>query len=191
MIIPNLASRPFLNTRPVWLVTLAAGALALLLVSANVRLYFDSSQSHMELLLHREQLELEHRALEGDVRKSLDELDAVPWRRLASRVDNLNLILREHAFSWIVLLNDIEGVLPREVRLIKISPKVEKDGAILNIQGVARSREGMLDFMDNLIADPRFAKPLPSSEVPPEGGKTVGYLFSLRVDYSPLEEVTS
>ena len=45
MITPNLATRPFLNTRPVWLVTAAAGLAALILLALNLRLFFVANRS--------------------------------------------------------------------------------------------------------------------------------------------------
>jgi len=39
VIAPNLATRPFLNTRPVWLVTAVAGAVTVILLAFNLRLF--------------------------------------------------------------------------------------------------------------------------------------------------------
>ena len=45
MIAPNLAARPFLNTRPVWLVTGLTGLLALVLIILNIGFYVRTNQT--------------------------------------------------------------------------------------------------------------------------------------------------
>ena len=53
----------------------------------------------------------------------------------------------------------------------------------LSLTGVSRTREAWLEFLDNLIADPRFAKPSPRSE----DVEDQGYGFTLMVTYLPQE----
>ncbi len=185
MIAPNLASRPFLNTRPVWIVTAVAALLAVLLFAANARLYVISNEELDTLLEQRQSLEQEKRALEKELRSDLAVLDKVPWRRLDARASGVNIVLRERSFSWSAMLDDIERVLPYGVRLVTIGPKVGAEGVALTLRGVARTRDDLLGLIENLIADPAFVDPLPSSEESPESGRTVGYAFTLAVDYLP------
>lgn len=187
MITPNLASRPFLNTRPVWLVAIAAGILATILIAANLRLFLVTNRSVDDELAQRDELELRFNDLESNVRSDIDVLQKVPWRSLRARVDATNLVLREHAFSWLRMLDDIERVMPYDVRLTKIMPNVTNTGVILSFDVVARNRDAMLDFLDNLIADPRFFDPTPASEQTPEESSAGTYVLTMRVDYQPLE----
>jgi hypothetical protein len=114
----------------------------------------------------------------------------VPWAALGSRVAGLNVILRSHSFSWLDLLSDIEGVLPYDVRLIRVAPNVSKEGVTLDISGTARNRESWLEMIENLIGDPRFEHPIPKDERLPEGSPTAGYSFTLAVTYLPSEEAS-
>ncbi len=162
MITPNLASRPFLNTRPVWVVTIVAGVLAAILLAANLRLFLVTNRSVDDELVRRDELELRYNDLEQAVRSDINVLQKVPWRSLQARVDATNLVLREHSFSWLRMLDDIERVMPYDVRLTKIMPNVSNSGVILSFEVVARNRDAMLDFLDNLVADPRFDDPTPA-----------------------------
>jgi Tfp pilus assembly protein PilN len=191
MIYPNLASRPFLNTRPVWLVTVVAVLVTLVLVVINVQLYRGSKRSLAEQRAQRDQLAAQHRQVEGEVRQELGVLGKVQWRTLSRQVDGLNVILSEHSFSWLDLLDDIEGVLPYQVRLTRIAPSIGTEGVTLSLFGISRTREAMLEFLENLFADERFGDPLPKYEVTPEEATSVGYEFTLAVDYQPqgMEEV--
>jgi Tfp pilus assembly protein PilN len=188
VITPNLATRPFLNTRPVWLVTAIAGAAAMILIALNLRLFFVANRSLEDEMETRDALLERHQALEAELREEIETLERVPWRSLSSRVEATNLVLREHAFSWLGMLDDIERVMPYDVRLTRIAPAVGPHEVTLSLALVAHSRDAMLQLLDNLIADPRFSNPTPSSEATPEQSSTAGYVMSLRVNYQPDRE---
>ena len=188
MITPNLASRPFLNTRPVWLVTIVAAFFAVILLAANLRLFLVTNRSVDDELGRRNELEARHATIDSAVRSDITALQRIPWRSLQARVDATNVVLREHAFSWLQMLDDIERVMPYEVRLTTIMPSVSSTGVVLSFEVVARNRDAMLDFLDNLIADPRFDNTTPGSEQTPEESNAGDYILRMRVDYRPLED---
>ena len=186
MIAPNLASKPHLNTRPVWVVAGVAGVIALIFALVNVSVWVDSSRALEEQILLQQVLEEEHQRLDTEVGAQVEELDRVPWRSLTARVNAVNTVIHEHEFSWIGLLDDIERVLPYEVRLTKISPKVDVDTVNLSLVAIGRTREALLDFLDNLIDDPSFSEPTPASEMTPEESG-YGYVLTLTVVHHPGE----
>lgn len=185
MIGPNLASRPFLNTRPVWLVAVAAGVLVVLFVILNFSFFFLSGRELAPQLTYARELEAKRDQLSSEVRGLVVELDKVPWKSLSSRVRATNVVLREWSFSWLGLLDDIERVMPREVRVVRIAPSVGDDGVTLNLEAIARSREATLEFLENLIADPHFSAPIPIRERFPEESEFAGYDLTMRVTYHP------
>ena len=185
MITPNLATRPFLNTRPVWLVTAAAGLATLILLGLNLRLFLVSNRALDEETTRRDMLVEQHKTLEGAVRTDIEALERVPWRSLTRRVNATNLVLREHAFSWLGMLDDIERVMPYDVRLTRITPGVGADEVTLSLALIARNRDAMLQLLDNLVADPSFSGPTPATESTPEESTTAEYVMSLRVTYHP------
>lgn len=187
MISPNLASRPFLNTRPVWLVTGAAAVLTVLLVILNVSFYIRSNRTLAPQLARYQQLRAEHQAMTTQVQTLVSELEKVPWRSLEGRVEATNVVLREWSFSWVRLLDDIERVVPREVRILKIGPSIGPEEVTLSLFIVARSRDAMIEFLTNLIDDPSFSKPIPIREGLPEESDLAGYELTLRVTYHPEE----
>jgi hypothetical protein len=184
MIAPNLASRPHLNTRPVWIVTAIAASLALVFAAVNTQVWFKSSRSLEEQILQQEELRQEHQRLTAEVAQQAEELNRVPWRSLAARVNAVNLVIQEHEFSWIGLLDDIERVLPYEVRLTKITPKVDGGEVNLSLAAVGRTRDALLDLLDSMIEDPSFSDPTPSTEITPEASVS-GYMLNLTVVHHP------
>jgi len=189
VITPNLASRPFLNARPVWLVTAAAALLAVVLILLDLRLLLVSSRVLGDEVATRDELEKRHTELVAAVRTDVNTLNRVPWRSLEARVKATNLVLREQAFSWLQMLDDIERVMPYDVRLVRITPAVGDDSVTLTFEVVSKNREAMLQFLDNLLADPSFKDPTPSNERTPEMSGTGDYLLRLRVVYLPSAEV--
>lgn len=188
MIAPNLATRPFLNTRPVWLVTAVAGVLTVILLALNLRLFLVANRALVDETATRDALLEKHLTLDAAVRNDVEALERVPWRSLTRRVDATNLVLREHSFSWLGMLDDIESVMPYDVRLTRISPSVGADGALLSLALIAHNRDAMLELLDNLVADPRFSDPTPSSETTPEENAAAAYVMNLRVNYQPKPE---
>jgi hypothetical protein len=184
---PNLASRPFLNTRPVWLVTVAAGVLIVVFVFLNISFYISSGKELAPQLAYARDLENTRDQLSDEVRGIIAELDEVPWKSLSSRVSATNVVLREWSFSWLGLFDDIERVMPREVRVIRIAPSVADDGVTLSLEAIARNRDATLEFLENLIADPSFSEPIPIREQFPEQAEHAGYDLTLRVTYHPGE----
>ena len=185
MMVPNFATRPFLNTRPVWVVAIAAGFTAIVLGLVNVQLFLESNQALATQIELRDRLVGERSALNDGLEAEVRALNSVRWRELSERVETLNVVIEAHAFSWLNLLDDLEATLPYGVRVISISPTVDDGGVYLALDAVARTRGDMLDFLDRLIADPHFDDPLPGKEVWPETSMTVGYLFNLEMSYRP------
>jgi Tfp pilus assembly protein PilN len=188
MITPSLASRPFLNTRPVWVMTIVAGCVALVLIALNIRFYLTTNRMVEGEISTRDALEERFGELESDARQEIAFLNRVPWRTLGARVNATNLVLQEHAFSWLQMLDDIERVMPYDVRLARIGPSVGPDGVMLNFEVLARNRDAMLNFIDNLVEDPKFDEPTLASEQTPEDSDTGTYLLTMRVRYLASEE---
>jgi Tfp pilus assembly protein PilN len=185
VIAPNLASRPFLNTRPVWLLTGACVVLTVTFGALNVLSYVRSNRTLAPVIERRAELDAIKSELERSVRGEVQRLEGVPWKSLADRVRDTNVVLRERNFSWIRLLDDVERVMPYQVRMVTISPGVSTEGVSLSLAVVAQSRDAMLELLENLIADPSFSQPMPLREGLPETARTAEYELSLNVTYHP------
>ena len=86
------------------------------------------------------------------------------------------------------MLDDLERVLPWNVRLIQISPNVASDVVHLSLHVVASTRAAQLQLLDNMVADSRFSKPTPSREITPEETSSTEYGLIFRVEYRPMGE---
>jgi hypothetical protein len=182
---PNLAARPFLNTRPVWLVAAAASLLALALIVANTAFFLRTGRTLSPLIEHRDRLVVEERALSAKLSGLVAQLAKVPWRSLGARVNATNAILREHNFSWLAMFDDVERVMPYDVRIVQISPEVGPAEVDLHIRVIAKTREAMIELLENLVTDPSFSRPTPRTETTPEESQSGSYQMALSVRYHP------
>ncbi len=124
MRVVNLARRPFINRRPIvrfaallWLV----GAVLLLW---NVRLYRShwqgTTDNRRELAEKQEALAVARQALGQQAQR----LAALDLRERNFRVAFLNSLISRRTFPWSALFDDLEEVLPAEVKLFNIQPAV-------------------------------------------------------------------
>ena len=82
MIAPDLAARPFLNTRPVWLVTGVAVALAVVFLVLNVSFYFSSNRTLAPQLERARELRSQREALAAETQIEIEDLDKDHLRSL-------------------------------------------------------------------------------------------------------------
>ena len=189
MIVANLASKPRLNSRPVWILTGAAVLIGLVLSAVNIRLFLSSNQTLEEQIIRRDMAQVQRDELADEFSVHISILEQVPWRSLSARVNLVNEVLEEHRFSWSELLDHLAEVLPWQVRVVSVSPSVGEEGVTLGLEAISKDRDGFLNLLDRLVEDPNFDDPRPSRETWPEGGQSSEYLFRLRVMYLPGGEV--
>jgi len=185
VIVANLASKPRLNTRPVWVLTGAAVFIGLVLTAVNIRLFLSSNQTLEEQIVHRNMLQIQRDALAEEFSMHAGVLQGVPWNNLGARINLVNEVLEEHRFSWSDLLEQLAEVLPWQVRIVSVAPSLGEDGVSLTLVAVSKDRAGFLDLLDRMVADPNFSDPRPSRETWPEGGQSSEYLFRMRAMYLP------
>lgn len=155
----NLASRPFLDfTKLVnrlriataWLGVVSLGVV-ILFVMSQVRHNSLRAEAHLlDRKIDRESTEL--RGYKGLLQKSDNFL-------LADRTAALNQLFDEKAFSWTLLMKDLEGILPPQVQMATIQPIREKDGSISIQIHLLGPRARAVEFLQNLEASSSFVQP--------------------------------
>lgn len=186
MRVPNLSSRPFLNRRPVVVASATLAAVALVLSALNVLDILNARTR--ERVAAQEIASLEAKRAEmtravADLNRTLGE---VGWRRLGTETASLQEVVARRKLAWSRFLAELERVLPWNIRLLSISPQVEKDGSVtLKLKGLATDREAWLHFLAVLFADRSFSDPVPESEELPGLNSPLGLAFSLSVRYWP------
>jgi Tfp pilus assembly protein PilN len=169
----------------VWLVTGLSALLAVIFVVLNLVSWVAGNRTLATQLEQRDRLRVEKAALETELKSQLAEMEEVPWKSLTGRVRATNVVLREHGFSWSRLFDDIERIMPHDARLTLIGPGVGPDGVTLSLVLIARSRDAVLELLENLIDDSSFSEPVPIRETLPDDSETGEYELTLRANYHP------
>lgn len=160
----NLAGNPYRNDTPLLVGLGVLAAAALLFTSYNGFSYFtaDSKRDALvdQLADHRAQMEA-MRQEEQEIRALLGKFDA---GILQAQADLVSRVLNERNFSWTGLLNQLEGVLPWNVRLSSIRPQFgESNVTVVDLRGTAMDVDAFYALQDSLEKSPRFTDVQPGS----------------------------
>jgi Tfp pilus assembly protein PilN len=195
----NLARRPFANTRPLRRVAMALWLVGSVLAVVVAVLYW---RSLFGIEGGREDIADVDRAITDEQRRleaSEAALERLDLRRQNVEAAYLAARIRERTFPWSALFVHLAEVLPRQVRLVSLSPQSEqRDESLrtisrhpgsavsagrvyLQMTGAAANDEALTQLLDRLFASQRFSHPtLPIERREPE------YIsFALRVSYLP------
>lgn len=164
----NFASRPFRNLA---LPALLFGIAAAIVVAVTIQhaLVLRGLMPARTSKVHQEvaglETELERLRTEGRSLKAPppDKGVLAEWSVLKDLVDR-------RTFSWTGLFARLEGVLPREVRLVSIAPDVERGQVLLEIAAVARPPQAGLGLVGLLEGRGEFEDVYPVSVNEQEGG---------------------
>ena len=171
MIRTNLSTRPFYNER---LVRLAIILLAVVVVAAtvfNVTRILRYSRSDTRLATQASRDE----ARAADLRKQAAQLrasvDLKQIEQASEGARQANDLIDRRTFSWTELLNRFETMLPDDVHLNSVRPRVDRDvGVLLRVAVAARGIDDVSAFIEKLDESGVFANVRPAEEHVDEEG---------------------
>jgi len=155
----NLASRPFSDQRPT-LVRMRIAMSALVLAAVVLGLVLR--------VVHRKAVEAHTHlhSLDGEIANILREQQGYQFMmsetenaRTQVETRNLNQLFNQKAFSWTLVMVNLETVLPSGVRVTAIEPLVSKTGHILLHLRVFGPRDRSIDLVQNLEHSKCFLQP--------------------------------
>jgi Tfp pilus assembly protein PilN len=190
----NLASQPFVNSRPMRRLVFVLWCLSALLVGANLFFYarhFSGQQERRDRLKALAEQESGERQRLAELEREMAGVD-LEWQN--SQVEFLNTRIAERVFPWSRLFDRLTKVLPPQVRLTRLRPKVEhlargpggpEETVSLEIRGEARQEQAILTFISRLFEHPAFRAPNLSSES--RRARADVTEFTLSVTYLPAQ----
>lgn len=152
----NLATRPFYSER---LASLAIGAVALaavLLTAYNALELFARSSERRELRAEIERNQAEAAAVRAATAELQRTVDRAALNRLAVSTGEANDVIDQRTFSWTEFFGLIEKTLPIDVRLVTVSPRVERGVFKVSMSVVGRDLSNVSEFVDALLETGRF-----------------------------------
>ena len=193
---PNLARRPFVDSRPANLAAallLAVVAVLTVVSVRTVRDYLVGSRASRDAVVS---LRAEIGRLEASRREADAKLARFDLAGLRAGAEEANELARLRSFSWSRFLTRLERTLPNDVRVVSISltkkegraeagaaasPREEafREGLAL----VARDRDALPALLRAFYASPWFDAPVPLSEAGGDQGAFDGRSLTLEVLY--------
>jgi type IV pilus assembly protein PilN len=182
----NLATTPLENNRRFIAGSSALGVIALVamvLLSLHV-VHARRANREMRVNLEnvREQIRVSLRQQEAlrNQFKSPQSVEAL------KRSEFLNALIAERTFPWTKMFSDLEQILPAGVRVISISPQMDKDGKVkvaLSVGAVDDEQENK--FLTAISSSPVFSDVLPTEENHTQrAGQVDRVLLNLEAHYS-------
>jgi type IV pilus assembly protein PilN len=183
----NLASKPFRDYRPVWAVAAALAVLSGILLINNAQTayrYFVNTKTT------RSEIDRLHSESDGEARRARqlqNDIQRFDKIALNTQTTFINAQIAERAFSWSALLDQLERIVPHDVRLVTLNPSITPEGNThLTMVCRAKSSNGTVEMIRRLQGDPHFERTLPLSETTLAMGL---HEFRIETDYRPEPRV--
>ena len=160
----NLATRPFVELRPLFLRlrilmgVLAAVAIALGVWAHVLQKRLDHAAVQMDSL-RNQTISAQQERLHNEARMRQPGNAAV-----LDRAHFLNALFLEKSFSWTAVMMDLENVLPTGVQVTSIEPQVTQTGDVVIHLRVSGQRDRAVQLVRNLEHSRRFLHPRLSGE---------------------------
>lgn len=146
----NLATRPFYNERLVTLALILVAVVAIGVSIFNARQVIDLSSQRSKLTAKIDSNQKSAASIRADAQATERTVDHKHLQALVDATREANNLIDQRTFSWTTLLGLIEKTLPIDVRLVAISPKIDKDSTLITMIVVSRKPEALEDFVSAL-----------------------------------------
>jgi type IV pilus assembly protein PilN len=160
----NLATRPFVELRPVYQrLRIWMGALLLLAIPLWYLARIEQRKADVATARVRQM-----RASVQQMQRQQQNYQALMRQpqnaAVLTQSDFLNDLFRHKAFSWTETMTDLETVLPAGVQVVSIDPQVTPDGHVTIRMRVNGAQDRAIELVKNLEGSKHFASPRLSNE---------------------------
>jgi type IV pilus assembly protein PilN len=191
----NLASRPYIDLRPIYSRLRTWAVILALLGGALWYLYRNESDEALAARAQVATVQTRVHELEQQQQRYRQMMQQPKDARILQQSDFLNSLFQRKAFSWTATMTDLETVLPNGVQVLSIDPIVAQDGHVIIRLRVTGERDRALELVRNLEKSRHFAAPrlasesLATAQTNPglQNVSTNGQVnFDILADYRPL-----
>jgi type IV pilus assembly protein PilN len=160
----NLATRPFIELRPLFArLRLAAVALVLLAVGLWFGLRVLNAKA-AKAQVQMDALKTKTTEFQNERQKNEARMRQPQNMAVLERSQFLNDLFARKSFSWTAVMMDLEKVLPAGVQVTSIEPVISKEGDVNIRLRVAGDRDKGVLLVRNLETSQRFVSPRLASE---------------------------
>ncbi len=154
----NLATSPQANNRPFVAGSLVGGIVALIALVLLAHAAYSSWRSQRALRAETSALEAQIRTSEMQQQRLAAYFRGEQVQRTLERSEFLNSLIDERSFPWTKIFTDLEQTLPPGVRVISISPKLDKGRAEVTLQVGAETNASEVQFLKSMETSKVFSE---------------------------------
>jgi len=177
----NLASRPFINPRPLNLLVLVIAVGLGVGTFLNIHSLFRAVLAYRVLAAEQVAEEAAMRQAKREEAKLRKQTGTAEARRIRTMATEVASVIQRRQLSWSRLLDQLAIVLPADVRIMSINPTVQENQMWLVMECVARTEADMYEFFKKLN-EPPFFDAVPVGKEP---AGSQGVRFGIRCFYDP------
>lgn len=160
----NLATRPFYNDRAITLAIAGVALLVAVWTAVNTIELMSLTRRRGTIQGRVEQYRAEAARISAEAAARQQGIDRASLTQLAGSAREANALIDERSFSWTTLLGLLEKVMPMDVRLVSVSPRVEKGVLLVTMTVVAREFSDVAAFIDALVETGAFSDVAPAEQ---------------------------
>ena len=184
----NLASKPFINNRKFYTLSLVLILTFILLSAGNLYFYLAYRSRSIQLSQDLVMQETEINDLERGQEQIWRRLQQPETEEFLALVDYLNPLITQRIFSWTQFLNYLEKLVPYNVQVLMITPQILGGEVIVEIICNAKSGSDYIQFVSQLESSASFYE---VNLVNEDTSKTPGFIgkqYGLSVKYQSTKK---
>ena len=185
MLTGNLATRPFYNERVVTAILLGIALVAAAITFFNARELVALTRERAALGGRIGEDRAEALRINERTAALQQSVDRATLSGLAAATHEANDLIARRTFSWTAFFGLIERTLPIDVRLVAVSPRIERGVFRIQMNVVARDLDHVDDFTAALLGTGAFRDVVPVEQRSMEGGTFGAILEAL---YFPVAQ---
>ncbi len=172
----NLATRPFYNERVVGIALVALVILTVALTALNARrlVALTSERAARASQIDRDRAEAAR--ISEETQKLQRSVDRATLRALADDTREANDLIARRTFSWTAFFGLLERTMPMDVRLVAVSPRIDRGVFRIQMSVIARDLDNIDEFTSALLATGAFKDVVPLEQRPRSEDGTIDAL---------------
>jgi type IV pilus assembly protein PilN len=180
----NLASEPFRKDRPIFVASVAVSVLLCGLLAVLISLSMAERNRAAQSRAEMEKVDAELRRLTTQQTQLEAFLRKPENADVLEKSQFINMLLIRKGVSWTKIFQDLETVMPHNVRLVNVRPQLNgPNDLILDMTVAAQSAEPVVSLLNNLQKSPLFGTTTLHSWLPP-GQTEPLYRYRVSVNYA-------
>ena len=171
----NLATRAYVNRRTLYMSYALIGSLLIIVFIFNMSRMFSLNGDINRYMANIEAIETKILARTG---VEVADYSEENYRKMLENIQYANDILLRDSFRWSSFLDQMENIVPGQVRVLRINPSYKERS--VNLVGQAKNLNSLKNFIDNIIQSENYSHVFLERQASEPQSMTIS--FSIRLE---------